>query len=60
VFEVLRRHGVLADKGTLSHDSLVMLTNAVAESQMLAALCELETVEGVRASPARLRVEELE
>jgi homoserine dehydrogenase len=60
VFEVLQRHGVLADKGTLSHDSLVMLTNAVAESQMLAALRELETIEGVHAAPARLRVEELE
>jgi len=60
VFEVLQRHGVLADKGTLSHDSLVMLTNAVAESQMLAALRDLEGVEGVRATPARLRVEELE
>ena len=47
-------------KGTLSHDSLVMLTNAVAESQMLAALRELQTIAGVRAAPARLRVEELE
>jgi len=60
VFEVLQRHGVLADKGTLTHDSLVMLANAVAESQMLAALRELETTEGVCAAPARLRIEELE
>jgi homoserine dehydrogenase len=59
VIEALARHGVCVKCGTQTRDSLVVLTDPVAEPQVAAAVHALWAVEGINGPVTRLRVESL-
>ena len=57
VIDVLARHGVHAEKGEQTRNTLVVLTREATESRVAQAMRELEGI--VLPGPVRLRVEEL-
>lgn len=59
VIDALAGQGVRAERGVLTRDTLVLLTNEVAESHVAAAVAALPAVAGASGPVMRLRVEPL-
>lgn len=59
VIDALAGQGVRAERGAQTRDTLVLLTDVVAESQIATAMAALPAVAGTAGPVVRLRVEPL-